>query len=101
MDSLTDPAIACRLHAMSGALPYLKSLAPNLSGSALAGHLASELDVSYSTVYDWMNRGMATAQTQNVLKVVNALIKQGRDIGLQDISRMCQVDISDERTEEP
>jgi len=101
MESLTPSGIACRLHAMSGALPYLKSLAPALSGSALAGHLASELDVSYSTVYDWMNRGMSTAQTQNVLKVANALIRQGRSIGLSDIERMCQVEICDEQTEEP
>lgn len=78
---------------MSGALPYLKRLAPELSGAALASHLASTLDVSYSTIYDWMNKGMATTQTQNVLKVARALMERGHSISLSDLESMCKQEL--------
>ena len=93
---MTALFVCCRLHPMSGALPYLKKLAPELSGAALASHLASTLDVSYSTVYDWMKRGMATAQMQNVLKVAKALADQGHEVSLGDLESMCEQELGNQ-----
>lgn len=74
---------------MSGILPYLQQLRPGLHGSALAQQIASDLGVHYSTVYKWLKFGMASAEAQHLLRLAWLLQRDGHEVHLGDLQRMC------------
>jgi hypothetical protein len=47
------------------------------------------MGVHYSTVYKWLRFGMASAEAQHLLRLAQLLQRDGHEVHLGDLQRMC------------
>lgn len=86
---------------MSGILPYLQQLHPDLQGSVLVTQSAESIGVHFTTVYKWLRHGMASAESQHLLRLAALLQAKGRAVDFDDLRNMCRMASEPTATETP